>query len=59
MSAGCIRGDVGEVVVKHLSGGHALGEEAFAAFVHRAVLQGDLSAARGGMILGVAADSSV
>jgi hypothetical protein len=57
MSVGRIRGDVGEVVVKHLSGGDGLGEREFAAFLHRAVLRGNLSVARGDMILGAVADS--
>jgi hypothetical protein len=57
VDAGRIPGTVGEVVMKHLSGGDGFGEEEFPAYMHCAVLQGDLSAARASMILGVADNS--
>jgi hypothetical protein len=57
MQAGRIRGSVGEMVVKQVSGGSdVLGEKEFAAYMHRAVLQGEISASRASMILGVACD---
>jgi hypothetical protein len=60
MQAGHIPGSVGEVVVKQLSGGsNVLGEHEFAAYMHRAVLQGEISAARARKILGVACDGGV
>jgi hypothetical protein len=57
MQAGRIRGNVGEMVVKQVSGGSdVLDEKGFAAYMHRAVLQGEISASRASMILGVACD---
>jgi hypothetical protein len=57
MAAGRLSGGVGERVVRVLSEEEVVGEKEFAAFVHCAVPQGELSAARAAMILGVAADS--
>jgi hypothetical protein len=57
VDAGRIPDSVGEVVMKHLWGGEGLGEEEFAAYMHRAVLQGETSAARASIILGVTGDS--